>query len=143
MTKTQDYVCFGIFRNITEGIKILELKISLNTHRGGISGDRTFYYVLCVMLGRACKALCRQEEDCSFWTYREGFNRDLNAKDCFLKEGTAGRSLAVVYNSTSIYKFVPKAPFSHHISSRFFASESEIEGTFAAFNIDLLQFEAK
>jgi hypothetical protein len=48
------------------------------------------------MLGRACKALCRQEEDCSFWTYREGFNRDLNAKDCFLKEGTPGRSLAVV-----------------------------------------------
>lgn len=39
---------------------------------------------------RACKALCRQEEDCSFWTYREGFNRDITAKDCFLKEGTPG-----------------------------------------------------
>ncbi len=65
--------------------------------------------LLRVMLGRACKALCRQEEDCSFWTYREGFNRDLNAKDCFLKEGTPGRSLAEVYT-------VPKAPFSHHIS---------------------------
>merc|ERR550517_1278798 len=39
---------------------------------------------------RACKALCRLEEDCSFWTYREGFNRDINARDCFLKQGTPG-----------------------------------------------------
>ena len=43
---------------------------------------------------RACKALCRLEEDCAFWTYREGFNRDTAAKDCFLKEGTPGRRTA-------------------------------------------------
>jgi len=39
---------------------------------------------------RACKARCRLEERCSFWTYREGFARDTLTKDCFLKEGTPG-----------------------------------------------------
>jgi len=39
---------------------------------------------------RGCKALCRLEEDCSFWSYREGFNRDLEETDCFLKAGTPG-----------------------------------------------------
>jgi len=39
---------------------------------------------------RACKARCRLEETCSFWTYKEGFSRDTFTKDCFLKEGTPG-----------------------------------------------------
>ena len=39
---------------------------------------------------RACKARCRLEELCNFWTYREGDNRDTLTKDCFLKEGTPG-----------------------------------------------------
>ena len=39
---------------------------------------------------RACKARCRLEELCNFWTYREGDNRDTITKDCFLKEGTPG-----------------------------------------------------
>ena len=39
---------------------------------------------------RACKARCRLEERCSFWTYKEGFSRDTFTKDCFLKEGTPG-----------------------------------------------------
>lgn len=39
---------------------------------------------------RACKALCRLREDCSFWTYKEGFNRDVSVRDCFLKQGTPG-----------------------------------------------------
>jgi len=39
---------------------------------------------------RGCKALCRLEETCSFWSYREGFNRDLEETDCFLKAGTPG-----------------------------------------------------
>lgn len=39
---------------------------------------------------RACKARCRLEERCSFWTYKEGFARDTFTRDCFLKEGTPG-----------------------------------------------------
>merc|ERR1719350_638078 len=39
---------------------------------------------------RACKARCRLEENCSFWTYKEGFSRDTLTLDCFLKEGTPG-----------------------------------------------------
>ena len=39
---------------------------------------------------RACKARCRLEDTCSFWTYREGDNRDTRARDCFLKTGTPG-----------------------------------------------------
>jgi len=39
---------------------------------------------------RACKARCRLEETCSFWTYKEGLNRDLGLRDCFLKIGTPG-----------------------------------------------------
>jgi len=39
---------------------------------------------------RACKARCRLEELCNFWTYREGDNRDTLTRDCFLKEGTPG-----------------------------------------------------
>jgi len=39
---------------------------------------------------RACKARCRLEEACSFWTYKEGFSRDTVTLDCFLKEGTPG-----------------------------------------------------
>ena len=39
---------------------------------------------------RACKARCRLEENCSFWTYKEGFSRDTRTRDCFLKEGTPG-----------------------------------------------------
>ena len=39
---------------------------------------------------RACKARCRLEETCSFWTYKEGFSRDTVTLDCFLKEGTPG-----------------------------------------------------
>ena len=39
---------------------------------------------------RACKARCKLEELCNFWTYREGDNRDTLTKDCFLKEGTPG-----------------------------------------------------
>merc|ERR1712212_516592 len=39
---------------------------------------------------RACKARCRLEEACNFWTYREGDNRDTLTRDCFLKEGTPG-----------------------------------------------------
>lgn len=39
---------------------------------------------------RACKARCRLEERCSFWTYKEGFSRDTFTRDCFLKEGTPG-----------------------------------------------------
>merc|ERR1712223_1117610 len=40
--------------------------------------------------GRACKARCRLEEACNFWTYKEGASRDLLTRDCFLKEGTPG-----------------------------------------------------
>ena len=40
---------------------------------------------------RACKARCRLEELCNFWTYREGDNRDTLTRDCFLKEGTPGK----------------------------------------------------
>jgi len=39
---------------------------------------------------RACKARCRLDDACSFWTYKEGFSRDTITKDCFLKEGTPG-----------------------------------------------------
>ena len=39
---------------------------------------------------RACKALCRLEDNCQFWTYKEGFSRDTETLDCFLKEGTPG-----------------------------------------------------
>lgn len=39
---------------------------------------------------RACKARCKLEAACLFWTYREGFNRDVDTRDCFLKEGTPG-----------------------------------------------------
>merc|ERR1712037_890564 len=39
---------------------------------------------------RACKARCRLEDLCNFWTYREGDNRDTLTRDCFLKEGTPG-----------------------------------------------------
>ena len=39
---------------------------------------------------RACKARCKLEELCNFWTYREGDNRDTLTRDCFLKEGTPG-----------------------------------------------------
>jgi len=39
---------------------------------------------------RACKARCRLEDACSFWTYKEGFSRDTFRKDCYLKEGTPG-----------------------------------------------------
>merc|ERR1719431_592620 len=39
---------------------------------------------------RACKARCKLEATCLFWTYREGFNRDVDSRDCFLKEGTPG-----------------------------------------------------
>jgi len=39
---------------------------------------------------RACKARCKLENTCLFWTYKEGFNRDVATKDCFLKEGTPG-----------------------------------------------------
>ena len=39
---------------------------------------------------RACKARCRLEEACNFWTYKEGASRDLLTMDCFLKEGTPG-----------------------------------------------------
>merc|ERR1712106_921855 len=39
---------------------------------------------------RACKARCKLEASCLFWTYKEGFNRDVDARDCFLKEGTPG-----------------------------------------------------
>merc|ERR1711971_1177791 len=39
---------------------------------------------------RACKARCRLEDRCSFWTYKEGFSRDTFTRDCFLKEGTPG-----------------------------------------------------
>merc|ERR1712051_283102 len=39
---------------------------------------------------RACKARCRLEEACNFWTYKEGFSRDTFTRDCFLKEGTPG-----------------------------------------------------
>jgi len=39
---------------------------------------------------RACKARCKLEATCLFWTYKEGFNRDLDTRDCFLKEGTPG-----------------------------------------------------
>jgi len=39
---------------------------------------------------RACKARCNQEDTCSFWSYREGDNRDTFTRDCFLKEGTPG-----------------------------------------------------
>jgi len=39
---------------------------------------------------RACKARCRLEEACNFWTYKEGASRDLLTRDCFLKEGTPG-----------------------------------------------------
>merc|ERR1711881_254260 len=39
---------------------------------------------------RACKARCRLEDACSFWTYKEGFSRDTVTLDCFLKEGTPG-----------------------------------------------------
>ena len=42
---------------------------------------------------RACKARCKLEELCNFWTYREGDNRDTVTRDCFLKEGTPGESL--------------------------------------------------
>ena len=41
---------------------------------------------------RACKARCRLEERCSFWTYKEGFSRDTFTRDCFLKEGTPGEA---------------------------------------------------
>ena len=41
---------------------------------------------------RACKARCRLEERCSFWTYKEGFSRDTFSRDCFLKEGTPGET---------------------------------------------------
>ena len=41
---------------------------------------------------RACKARCRLEERCSFWTYKEGFSRDTFRRDCFLKEGTPGET---------------------------------------------------
>ena len=40
---------------------------------------------------RACKARCRLEDLCNFWTYREGDNRDTLTRDCFLKEGTPGK----------------------------------------------------
>merc|ERR1712079_88407 len=39
---------------------------------------------------RACKARCRLEETCIFWSYKEGFSRDTETLDCFLKEGTPG-----------------------------------------------------
>eukprot|EP00090_Calanus_glacialis_P000020 TRINITY_DN10016_c0_g1_i1.p1 TRINITY_DN10016_c0_g1~~TRINITY_DN10016_c0_g1_i1.p1 ORF type:complete len:393 (-),score=122.17 TRINITY_DN10016_c0_g1_i1:47-1225(-) len=39
---------------------------------------------------RACKARCRLDDACSFWTYKEGFSRDTLTLDCFLKEGTPG-----------------------------------------------------
>jgi len=39
---------------------------------------------------RACKARCRLDDACSFWTYKEGFSRDTVTRDCFLKEGTPG-----------------------------------------------------
>ena len=39
---------------------------------------------------RACKARCRLEDACNFWTYKEGASRDLLTRDCFLKEGTPG-----------------------------------------------------
>ena len=47
---------------------------------------------------RACKARCKQEESCFFWTYKEGANRDTVTKDCFLKEGTPGKSNSVLLN---------------------------------------------
>ena len=40
---------------------------------------------------RACKARCRLDDACSFWTYKEGFSRDTLTLDCFLKEGTPGK----------------------------------------------------
>lgn len=39
---------------------------------------------------RACKARCRLDDACSFWTYKEGFSSDTLTLDCFLKEGTPG-----------------------------------------------------
>ena len=45
---------------------------------------------------RACKARCKLEAACLFWTYREGFNRDVDTRDCFLKEGTPGQSIFTI-----------------------------------------------
>ena len=45
---------------------------------------------------RACKARCKLEATCLFWTYREGFNRDVDTRDCFLKEGTPGQSIFTI-----------------------------------------------
>merc|ERR1719483_1882844 len=39
---------------------------------------------------RACKARCRLEDRCNFWSYKEGSNRDTTVRDCFLKVGTPG-----------------------------------------------------
>jgi len=39
---------------------------------------------------RACKARCRLDDRCDFWTYREGIGRDVSTKNCFLKEGNRG-----------------------------------------------------
>ena len=49
---------------------------------------------------RACKARCKLEATCLFWTYKEGFNRDLDTRDCFLKEGTPGKLVSNVHAST-------------------------------------------
>ena len=45
---------------------------------------------------RACKARCNQDEACSFWSYREGDNRDTFTRDCFLKEGTPGSNFSIL-----------------------------------------------
>ena len=47
---------------------------------------------------RACKARCKQEEACSFWSYREGSNRDTFTRDCFLKEGTPGNTCIITWS---------------------------------------------
>ena len=54
---------------------------------------------------RACKARCKLENTCLFWTYKEGFNRDVATKDCFLKEGTPGRLICSRTNFTQTLNF--------------------------------------
>ena len=46
---------------------------------------------------RACKARCRQEDACVFWSYREGNSRDTFTRDCFLKEGTPGKEIIILF----------------------------------------------
>ena len=55
---------------------------------------------------RACKARCRLEENCSFWTYKEGFSRDTRPGGIFCQFCAENRILKNFLLKTSKFRSI-------------------------------------